>query len=816
VIHIDWLIRDKFKWNIILENDKKLISFSPQVAILWYSIIAGVFSAGLIAFVVLYVETQERAHIDQVTQSAANEVKTLLEEDIHRRMVSLTEFSKLSEVSNKMTDNQWDLLSKALYSSNQGYHTIGWVDSSFNVLRITQIENNETSLDFNLALQPLALLSELKSQTRKNALIMVPLDSIKGDLGLGIYVPILKTTPNSRKIEGFIVSVLLFDPYIKSVLPTYLLSEHKLTLFIDEQIVYSDQINQSPISDKWNRQATFEILEQRWQVNLMPNNEFRPFTLFRVFSLLIVLGILLSGFITLAVYTLMSARNNTKLTKDDLKKTAQLLKNLPGMAYQSFNKTYWPMIFVSEGCMLLTGYSKNQFEKHSILWGKLIHPDDYERVCQTINQALKTKCLFELEYRIITKNNDVRLVWERGEPVSSIVNDQFIIEGFITDVTSIKQAEVDLVQSYAFSDEIVNSVVDAVITINNTGQIHSFNDSAQKMFGYTLNEVKDKNVKTLMPQPHSDRHDQYLAQYEITNKTHIIGAGRELVAKRKDGTTFPIHLSVSEVYNHGKKVFVGLIRDITQQRALEDEAISHIEQMAHADRLNALGEMAAGIAHEINQPLTAISLFSRTAKNFCISGKFEKLPELFDKVSQQSLRAGTVLERVQIMTRQGDRSKEVLDSTKLIDEVKKLAESEARLRDISIQLLPCKKQTNVFVDRVQIQQVILNLLRNGMEAMQSIACNNGALIKLQIKIGTDNYIEISVTDTGCGMPKSMIEKLFTPFSTTKKNGTGIGLSISKSIVEEHGGHIHFSENKPAGAIFYFTLPIHEERIRNDK
>jgi two-component system sensor kinase FixL len=801
---------------MILENDKWRISFSPQVAILWYSVMAGVFAACLIAFVVLYIEAQERSHIDRVTQNTANGIKSLLEEDIHKRMVSLTEFAGLSAISNTMSDDEWDLLSKALYYSKQGYHSIGWLDSSFNVRKILPIEGNETSVDFNLAFQPLALLSELKSQQRKSAVITVPLDSIKGELGLGIYVPVLKTTPSSKKLEGFIVSVLLFDPYIKFVLPTYLLAEHKLTLFIDEQKVYSDQFNHSSISNASNRQASFEIMGQRWQVNLMPNSEFRPFTLFRMFSLLIVLGILLSFFITLAVYTLMSARNKTKLTKDDLKKTAQLLKNLPGMAYQAFNRTNRPMIFVSEGCMLLTGHSKKQFEDQSILWGRLIHPDDYERVYQTINQALKIKRLFELEYRIVTKNNDVRLVWERGEPVSSIVNDEFIIEGFITDITSIKQAEVDLLQSYDFSDTIVNSVVDAVITINNMGLIQSFNNAAQNMFGYSFDEVKDKNVKILMPQPYRDHHDQYLAQYIVTNETHIIGNSRELVAKRKDGTTFPINLTVNEIHNHEKKMFVGLIRDITQQRELEDEAILHIEQMAHADRLNALGEMAAGIAHEINQPLTAISLFSQTGKNFVEKGKYERLPVIFEKISLHARRAGTVLDCVQLMTRQGDRSKEVIASNVLINEVKKLAESEARLRDISIQLLTCKEKTNVFVDRVQIQQVILNLLRNGMEAMQSIACKNGALIKLQIIINAENNVEISVVDTGCGIPKTMTDKLFTPFSTTKKNGTGIGLSISKSIVEEHGGHIHFSENKPAGAIFYFTLPIYKEGIPNDK
>ena len=167
------------------------------------------------------------------------------------------------------------------------------------------------------------------------------------------------------------------------------------------------------------------------------------------------------------------------------------------------------------------------------------------------------------------------------------------------------------------------------------------------------------------------------------------------------------------------------------------------------------------------------------------------------------------------MTRQGDRPKYVIDCNILINEVTKLAESEARLRDIGIKVITCIEQTNVFVDLVQIQQVILNLLRNGMEAMQAVDCKNGAVIELKAKLCVENQIEISVVDTGGGLDKSIIEKLFKPFSSTKTNGTGIGLSISKTIVEEHGGHIHFTENKPVGSIFYFTLPIHEKRHSNE-
>jgi two-component system sensor kinase FixL len=798
-----------------LEINRKRISFSPQNAILWYSITAGVLAACLIAFVVLYIESQERSYIGRVTQSTANGIQILIEEDIRKRIESLTKFSALSNISSDMSEDDWSIISQALYDTQQGYQAIGWVDSSFHVRKIMPIEGNEPAINFNLALNPPALTAVMQAKKHDSAVITVPLDSIHGSLGVGIYVPVFNTRQPDGELEGFIAGVLLFDSYINAVLPSYLLTEHQFTLFIDEQKIYSYEINEPQRINDWTKQAYFELQGQRWLVKLAPKNEFLSLTHFKLINVLILLGVLLSLFVALAVFTAMSSRHKTKLVKDDRKKTEQLLKNLPGMAYQAFHKPNWPMMFVSAGCEVLTGYSKLQFEQQNILWGLLIHPEDYERVYQTVNQAAKTRRVFELEYRIVTKDNNILTVWERGEFVSSMANDDVIIEGFITDVTSIKQAEADLIHSHAFSDAIVNSVVEAVISIDDNGLIKSFNAAAQDMFGYTFDEIKDKNVKALIPHQYSDYYDQHLAKVLENNDTHNTGTKREFEAKRKDGTTFPIHISISEIHNHEKQMFVGLIRDITQQRVAEDKARLHIEQLAHADRLNALGEMAASIAHEINQPLTAISLFSQTAKNFCASGKFEKLPELFEKLSQQSCRAGAVIQSVQVMTRRGDRPKFIIDCNTLIDEVIKLAESEARLRDISIKVQACNEHTNLFVDRVQIQQVILNLLRNGMEAMQAIACRNGAVIELRTKLGTDNQIEISVVDTGCGLDESMTEKLFTPFSSTKINGTGIGLSISKSIIEEHGGHIHFTENKPAGSIFYFTLPIHDEGRTNE-
>tara|TARA_R110000803_G_scaffold103287_3_gene171417 strand:+ start:20582 stop:22978 length:2397 start_codon:yes stop_codon:yes gene_type:complete len=795
-------------------NDKKKLSFSSPLAILLYAITAGLLASSFMAFIIFNIDTEERLHIERVTQSTADTIKVLLEDDLKKRIIFLAELSQLPPTSSHLLKDNWRVISKTLYDSQYGYQAIGWIDNSFHVRKIIPEEGNEIAIGFDLAEKPAALSAAIKAQKTEQVVITNPLFSIHGSEGLGLYAPVFSTLENSKQLHGFIAGVLLFKPYIKSVIPTYLLKEHNFILLIDGQVVYSNQNNQLTIKNSWNKKASYNLQAHQWQINISPKNEFLYVVHYKVIGVIITLAIFIAILIALAAYTYLIARNKTVEIKDGRNKVEHLLKNLPGMAYQSFDTKSWPMMRVSDGCETLTGYTREQFKNNRILWQAVIYPDDYQRVKETINTAIKNHSSFEIEYRINTKSNSVKLVWEKGGAVDSMYNDDVVIEGFVYDITSIKKAEADLITSYAFSDAVVNAMIDGVITIDQYGLIKSFNNAAQSIFGYTYDEVLDKNVSILMPASFSHHHDQYLAQYLTSKQAHIIGIGRELVAKHKDGSTFPIHLSVSEINNHENKMFVGLIRNITQQRALEDQAQLHTEQLAHSERVNALGEMAAGIAHEINQPLTAISLFSQTAKNFCESGKFDRLPALFEKLSLHALRASAVIERMQKMTKKGKRTKEIIDCNLMIIEVSKLAEFEARLHNITIKIIACEQPTNVYVDRVQIQQVVLNLLRNGMEAMQSI--ESDTTIELKIKLNMDKYLEISVTDTGAGLPEEMRETLFKPFSSTKQNGTGIGLSISKSIVEEHGGHIHFHDNKPTGAIFMFTLPIHDRGIVYDK
>jgi len=465
------------------------------------------------------------------------------------------------------------------------------------------------------------------------------------------------------------------------------------------------------------------------------------------------------------------------------------------------------MEFVSAGCHKLSGYSRSDFEEQRVLWGELIHPDDRDRVRREVRKAVDAGDVIEFEYRIVTRSDDERWMWERGRAVNSEMINDIRVEGFISDITDRKRAEIALVEARTFSEAVVDTAADAVITIDASGTIETFNRAAQQMFGYSFEETQGKNVSMLMPGPYDSEHNQYIARYLKTNEARIIGKGREISAQRKGGTVFPVHLSVSEVRNRPERKFVGLIRDISRQRAAETEARQHREQLAHMDRLNMLGEMATGIAHEINQPLTAISLFAQAGKRLFGGGEnLDRLPEIFDKLNQHALRASAVIERMQAMARRQESVKEIVDCNALVGEVAKLAESEARIRDMTIAVETEKKLPPVAVDTVQIQQVALNLLRNGMEAMQSVDCSDGNTIRLKTRLRSDGDVEVAVVDKGCGVSEAVAKNLFTPFSTTKDSGMGMGLSISRAIIAAHGGHLDFYNNDSGGATFFFGLP----------
>ncbi|NKB77876.1 MAG: PAS domain S-box protein [Gammaproteobacteria bacterium] len=492
-----------------------------------------------------------------------------------------------------------------------------------------------------------------------------------------------------------------------------------------------------------------------------------------------------------------------------------LLQNLPGMAYRCLNRAHWPMDFVSDGCVELCGYHRFEIENQSVLWGDFTHPEDIQEVERKVKAAANRQQPFEVEYRIITKDGTQKWVWERGRVVDIRDDGIAVLEGFITDITDRKLSEAASIHANAFAQAVVDSAIEAVITVDNQGRIESFNHAAQNMFDFLPEEVIGNQCRTLIPATDSREFDQFfkhcLSHFRPILQGKKTSIGREINGNKKMGAVFPAHLTISPVQDEIETKYLLLVRDLTEQKATEKEARDQRELLAHADRLNTLGEMTAGIAHEINQPLTAISMYANSGLGFLdrSPANLGRAREALNKLSEQAHRAGAIIERMQQMTRPRDSKQEIVHCEPLIREVHKLAEVEAQSRNFIIVLDLPSALPKVRCDPIQIQQVILNLLRNGMESMESAASIREHEIILSVKVvelSGDKRLKVSIIDKGPGISDQIAKQLYQPFTTTKSSGMGLGLSISRSIIFAHDGILEFTNNPSKGATFYFTLP----------
>lgn len=526
-----------------------------------------------------------------------------------------------------------------------------------------------------------------------------------------------------------------------------------------------------------------------------------------------VLRLFLIPLVAVLMYFFLKEKYRVRQIHINADRLETLLKNLPGMAYRCFNRKNWPMDFVSEGCKALCGYDRSELEEQRVLWGSFTHPDEIEPVERSILEAVANDEPFEVEYRIITRDGDIKWVWERGCAVG-VMNGETILEGLITDINDRKLAEQALMQAESYAKAVVDAAVEAVITTDDRGYIETSNRAAQKMFDYSGDMLTGRNILVLLPETYHEDYEEFVTHYLSTNESQMVGMGHEFTGKRRDNSEFPIHLSISKVqYESECKKYVFLVRDLSAQRAAEKEVREQREQLAHVDRLNTLGEMASVIAHEINQPLTAISMYAQSSlhllDNDRISGP-RKLRDALEKLIVQARRAGSVIERVQQMSRQQSCHSEKVDCNALIKDVHKLAEVEAHIRDIVITLKLSRLLPTIECDPVQIQQVILNLLRNGMESMKKAGFRNGNRIILRTS-RTATGVKISVIDSGNGINDKTMEQIYKPFSTTKDTGMGMGLSISRSIIRAHGGQLEYINNSNnCGVTFYFTLPFRQQ------
>lgn len=398
------------------------------------------------------------------------------------------------------------------------------------------------------------------------------------------------------------------------------------------------------------------------------------------------------------------------------------------------------------------------------------------------------------------------------------IHDQDQLLGFsciVRDVTSDAAMRSAIEAREQHLQSILATVPDAMVVIDEFGKIISFSAAAERLFGYREAELVGQNVSCLMPSPHRERHDDYLARYLSTGVRHIIGIGRVVVGKRRDGSTFPMQLSVGEAGEDGDRVFTGFIRDLTQKERNELQLKELQAELVHVSRLSAMGTMASTLAHELNQPLTAVANYLQASRDLLADSAdepFATIREALDEAGNETLRAGFIVRRLREFVARGEVDKGIEDLPTLIEDASQLALAGARERSVRIMFSYAPDATPVLVDRIQIQQVLVNLMRNAVEAMADSKVRD---LTVATRLRPDGLVEVTVEDTGTGIAPEIRPRLFEAFVSSKAEGMGLGLSICRTIVEAHGGRIGAEHPEQGGTRFHFTL-IHADAEDTDE
>ena len=359
--------------------------------------------------------------------------------------------------------------------------------------------------------------------------------------------------------------------------------------------------------------------------------------------------------------------------------------------------------------------------------------------------------------------------------------------------------------SEALLHSILATVPDAMIVIDEAGAIVSFSAAAEHLFGFSENEAIGQSVTILMPEPDKRQHANYMLRYLTTGQKRIIGIGRITIGQRRDGSTFPMELSVGEARTDHSRVFTGFIRDLTRRYATDVRLEEMQAELAHASRVSAMGTMASALAHELNQPLTAVASYVEAARDLLANPYPENVAivrEALGDAATQAVRAGQIVRRLRDFIARGDTDKRVVNLRGLINEANALALIGVAELGIDVRIEIDENIVGVLVDKVQIQQVLVNLIRNAVEALTDAPERRLTISAIPV---ADQMVQVCVTDTGPGLAPDVETKLFQPFVSTKDAGMGLGLSICQTIIEAHDGDLQFDRPAAGGTAFCFTL-----------
>jgi PAS domain S-box-containing protein len=428
-----------------------------------------------------------------------------------------------------------------------------------------------------------------------------------------------------------------------------------------------------------------------------------------------------------------------------------------------------------------------------------IHPDDRTRVAYDVENTELAGIPFEGEFRIVPPDGKERWVVARGKTVAEPRGMRRM--GVILDITERKRAE----ERFRLA---VEASPNAIVMINRQGEIVLVNTLTERLFGYSREELIGQSVEVLVPERFRAELPAHLIAFFAAPQARATGSGRDLFARRKDGSEFLVEIGLNPIHTPEGLLVLTSIVDITERKRIEFELQRHREELAHVTRVSTVGELTTSVAHELNQPLGAILSNAEAAEMFLTADPpaLDEVRDILADIRKDDQRAVEVIRRMRKLLRKQELAPKSIEINEAVEEILRLLSIDASARKVVVKFERTAGLPRVWCDSVHFQQVVLNLVLNGMEAMAGLPEEKRQVI-VRTGPGNNGAVKVAVADSGPGIPVDSLSRLFEPFFTTKKEGMGMGLSIARTIVEAHHGQIWVENNPSAGATFYFTVPV---------
>ena len=464
------------------------------------------------------------------------------------------------------------------------------------------------------------------------------------------------------------------------------------------------------------------------------------------------------------------------------------------------------LTFLNPAFVQTFGYNLDDIPTLADWWPKAYPDPDYRQWVKATWQMAMEKAKQEqtdippLELVIRCKNNSIKNVIISAAEIQSSEGVHLVI---LYDITQLKQIEAKL-------NAIFNASVEGIITIDMSDIIVSANAAVETIFGYKPEELMGCSINKLMPSSPKEMND-----CSLPHAVKCVGQIQEIEGIHKNGSVVPLDLSIAEYSIDNAHYFTYIVRDVSLRKQREQQDKEHLDQLAHVTRLGLMGEMASGIAHEVNQPLSAISSYTQVSINMINTENPDlvKLTEILYKTQQQALRAGRIIHRMREFVKSQSKHRSTADINTLIHDAVSLCSAELKHNDIKLTFQLENNLPSIYVDHIHIEQVIINLIRNSVDALKNLPAKQQRCLTIYSRLILNNAIQVGVKDNGPGLDEEQQQKILTPFYTTKTDGMGMGLSISRSLIEAHEGTLRFNSKAGKGSTFYFSLPV--ERKSNE-